>query len=92
MCRTVLRAHGWSMLPLCRKTLRDSVARIRSQTKTIIAGMGFFLTIIGASSDIDKSDMRAVAAAVLVGCFLMWIGGKDYESETEAEEKENRVH
>lgn len=48
--------------------------------------------MIGASSDIDKSDMRAVAAAVLVGCFFMWIGGKDYESEAEAEEKENRVH
>ncbi len=55
------------MLPLCRKTLRDSVARIGSQIKTIIAGIGFFLTMIGASSDIDKSDMRAVAAAVLVG-------------------------
>lgn len=80
------------MLPLCRKTLRDSVARIGSQIKTIIAGIGFFLTMIGASSDIDKSDMRAVAAAVLVGCFLMWIGGKDYKSEAEAEEKENRVH
>lgn len=77
---------------MCRKTLRDSVARIGSQIKTIIAGIGFFLTMIGASSDIDKSDMRAVAAAVLVGCFLMWIGGKDYESEAEADEKENRVH
>lgn len=77
---------------MCRKTLRDSVARIGSQIKTIIAGIGFFLTMIGASSDIDKSDMRAVAAAVLVGCFLMWIGDKDYESEAEAEEKENRVH
>lgn len=77
---------------MCRQTLRDSVARIGSQIKTIIAGIGFFLTMIGASSDIDKSDMRAVAAAVLVGCFLMWIGGKDYESEAEAEEKENRVH
>ena len=77
---------------MCRKTLRDSVARIGSQIKTIIAGIGFFLTMIGASSDIDKSDMRAVAAAVLVGCFFMWIGGKDYESEAEAEEKENRVH
>lgn len=77
---------------MCRKTLRDSVARIGSQIKTIIAGIGFFLTMIGASSDIDKSDMRAVAAAVLVGCFIMWIGGKDYESEAEAEEKENRVH
>lgn len=77
---------------MCRKMLRDSVARIGSQIKTIIAGIGFFLTMIGASSDIDKSDKRAVAAAVLVGCFLMWIGGKDYESEAEAEEKENRVH
>lgn len=80
------------MLLLCRQTLRDSVARKENQIKTVIAGIGFFLTIIGASCDIDKSDMRAVAAAVLVGCFLMWIGGKNYESEAEAEEKENRVY
>ncbi len=79
-------------MPLCKPMLRDSVARKINQIKTIIAGIGFFLTMIGASSDIDKSDMMAVAAAVLIGCFLMWIGGRNYESEAEAEEKDSRVH
>lgn len=61
--------------------------------KTIIAGIGFVLTMVGASCDIDKSDMRVVAAVVLIGCFFMWIGGKgDYEYEAEAQEKENGVH
>lgn len=92
MCRMDQRAHKRFMLPLCKSKLRTSVARIVNQIKTIIAGIGLFLTMIGASSDIDKSDMRAVAAAVLIGCFLMWIGGKDYESEAEAEETDNRVH
>lgn len=60
--------------------------------KTIIAGIGFFMTVLGASSDIDKSDMRVVAAVVLIGCFLMLIGGKDYECGTETKEKEDGVH
>lgn len=77
---------------MCKQAIRDFVDRKRNQIKTIIAGSGFFLAIIGASCDSDKSDMMAIAAAVLVGCFLMWIGGKNYESEAEAEEKENRVY
>lgn len=59
--------------------------------KTIIAGIGFVMMMVGASCDIEKSDMRAVAVLVLVGCFFMWIGGKDYECETEAAQKKNRI-
>ncbi len=49
--------------------------------KTIIAGIGFILMMVGVSCDIEKSDMRVVAVLVLVGCFFMWIGGKDYGRE-----------
>lgn len=52
------------------------------------------MMMVGASCDIDKSDMRVVAVIVLVGCFFMWIGGKDYEyeAETEAQEEKDRVY
>lgn len=47
--------------------------------KDIIAGIGFVLMIIGASCDLRYSDLKAVLAVTLIGCLLLWIGGKDYE-------------
>ena len=47
--------------------------------KHIIAGIGFVLMIIGASCDLRYSDLKAVLAVTLIGCLLLWIGGKDYE-------------
>lgn len=47
--------------------------------KDIIAGVGFVFMIIGASCDLRYSDIKAVLAVTLIGCLLLWFGGKDYE-------------
>lgn len=47
--------------------------------KEIIAGIGFLTFLIGASADLEYSDLRIVAAMVLGGLFLFWFFAKDYE-------------
>lgn len=50
--------------------------------KDIIAGIGFMSFLIGASADLEYSDLRIVAVMVFGGLFLFWFFAKDYE-ETE---------
>ncbi len=42
--------------------------------KTVITWIGFVLTVIGASCDVSKSDMRVTATMMVIGCFFMSVG------------------
>ena len=47
--------------------------------KDIFAGLGFFSFMIGASADLEYSDLRMVAVMVFGGLFLFWFCAKDYK-------------
>lgn len=47
--------------------------------KDIIAGIGFLTFLIGASADLEYSDLRVVAVMVFGGLFLFWLFAKDYK-------------
>jgi hypothetical protein len=49
--------------------------------KNVIEGTGFLTMMISASCDMEYSDPNAVLVITLIGCILLWYGGKDYEPE-----------
>jgi hypothetical protein len=56
------------------------------KVKNGIEGLGFVLMLVGASCDLNYSDIRAVAVLVIIGCGLMLYGGKDYVFSEDDEE------